>query len=398
MPPSSDLDAAGVVDGPDPALDDLIREIGLVDHHTHGIVRGVVSPIAFAEMAIESDRPAAATAAGLDTQLGHAIQRWCGALLGLDPDAPARAYLGARSSITNEKAAERLLPLAGFERLIVETGYRGEELVPNDQLSALAAAPVSEVVRLETVAEAVIRDTGAVGFADAFRSSLRAAVEGAVGVKSIVAYRYGLDIEPGRPADADVAMAAGRWRREIEATAGVRVTDETLLRFLLWEGVELGLPLQVHTGFGDPDLDLRRADPLLLGPFIRAVEGRCPILLLHTYPFHRNAGYLAQMFPDVYMDVGLAVNYTGARAEGIVAESLELAPFGKILFSSDAWGIPELHLLGSWLFRRAISRVIGRWVVEGDWRRADAEAVVRAIASGTANRVYGVTAPAPGDA
>ena len=159
-------------------------------------------------------------------------------------------------------------------------------------------------------------------------------------------------------------------------------------------GIETGRPLQVHVGFGDPDLDLHRSDPLLLTDLIRASEGRAAILLLHTYPFQRGAGYLAQMFPHVYLDVGLAVNYAGAASPAIVAESMELAPFRKLLFSSDAWGAPELHLLGSWLFRRAMSRLLGEWVARGDWSRADAERVVELVAVENARAVYGLPAPA----
>ena len=132
-----------------------------------------------------------------------------------------------------------------------------------------------------------------------------------------------------------------------------------LLRFGLWEGARTGRPLQIHTGFGDTDLDLYRADPALMTDFLRATETVCPVMLLHTYPFQRSAGYLAQMFGHVYVDVGLAVNHTGAASDRVIAESLELAPFRKVLFSSDAWGLPELHLLGSWLFRRGLSRVLG---------------------------------------
>ena len=45
-----------------------------------------------------------------------------------------------------------------------------------------------------------------------------------------------------------------------------------------------GLPLQVHTGYGDPDLTLHRADPSLLTPFLRALPadagaGRAAALL-----------------------------------------------------------------------------------------------------------------------
>ena len=138
--------------------------------------------------------------------------------------------------------------------------------------------------------------------------------------------------------------------------------------------------------------DLRTADPLLLTGFLRASEERAPIVLLHTYPYQRSAGYLARVFPHVHLDVGLAVTDTGAASEAIVRESLELAPFTKLLFSSDAAFAPELHLLGSWLFRRAMSRVLGDWVARGDWSRGDAERVARLVAADNARRVYRVAA------
>jgi len=259
------------------------------------------------------------------------------------------------------------------------------------ELGRLAGARTQTIVRLEGVAERVAREgVSAAGFADAFRSALRAEAAGAVGLKSIIAYRCGLDFDPTRPSDHDVAERAGAWLREIGMTGRSRLTDPVLLRFGLWEGAATGLPLQVHTGYGDPDLDLHRCDPLLLTDFIRATEGICPILLLHTYPFQRHAGYLAQMFPHVFIDVGLAVTFAGAAGTQVVAESLELAPFTKVLFSSDAWGLPELHLLGSWLFRRAMSRVLGAWVAAGDWSLPDAERVVDLVGSGNARRVYGL--------
>ena len=101
-------------------------------------------------------------------------------------------------------------------------------------------------------------------------------------------------------------------------------------------------------------MDLRRSDPLLLRGFCELTQERAvPLMLLHCYPYHRQAGYLAHAYPHVYLDVGLAINHVGARAAAVVAESLELAPFGKVLFSSDAWGPPELHYLGALLWRRA---------------------------------------------
>lgn len=399
MPMSSDgiLRSAGgalgvVADGPHAELDRFIETIGLVDHHTHGIVRGVVSAADYAFMLDESDRPDAAAVAGLDTQVGFAVRRWIGPLLGLEPHAPVEHLLERRLAMTNEAAAALLLPRAGIDRLIVETGFRGDELVPPDELGRLAGAPASVVVRLEALAERIALDgSTAAGFADTVRARIAGELaRGAIGLKSIVAYRHGLDIDPARPSDDEIAGHAGAWLREVDATHRARLVDPVILRFLLWAAVDTARPLQIHTGYGDPDLDLRRADPLLLTDFLRSTEGRCAILLLHTYPFQRNAGYLAQMFAHVHLDVGLAVNYSGARASAVVAESMELAPFSKILYSSDAWGLPDLHLLGAILFRRAMSRVLGEWVAVGDWSLADAQRVVRLVAAENAERVYGL--------
>ena len=241
-----------------------------------------------------------------------------------------------------------MLPEAGLASLLVDTGFGGPALTSPAELGAIAGVPAHEVVRLEVVAEQVAAARpSADGFGQAVRDALAIATRDAVGVKSILAYRHGFDIDPSPPSAGQVAAAAGAWLRALDAGAGIRLVDPVLLRMVLWSGVELGLPLQLHTGYGDTDLDLHRADPALLTGFLRRTQDRCPVLLLHTYPYQRIAGYLAQMFPHVYLDVGLAVNHSGAASARVIAETLEIAPFTKVLFSSDAWGLPELHLLGS---------------------------------------------------
>jgi hypothetical protein len=92
----------------------------------------------------------------------------------------------------------------------------------------------------------------------------------------------------------------------------------------------------------------------------------------------------------VNFDVGLAINYLGARSTGLVAEALETAPFAKQLFSSDAFGPPELHLLGSVLWRRSMGLVLGEWVRAGDCGVDDAIRIVDMIGIHNAQRVYGV--------
>ena len=66
--------------------------------------------------------------------------------------------------------------------------------------------------------------------------------------------------------------------------------DEVTSRLLRASGlsdllVDTGLPVQVHTGFGDRDVMLARADPALLQPWLAAVEpAGGPVVLLHCYP------------------------------------------------------------------------------------------------------------------
>ncbi len=162
-----------------------------------------------------------------------------------------------------------------------------------------------------------------------------------------------------------------------------------LHRFFIWCGADLGLPIQFHVGYGDRDIDLHRCNPLLLTGLLRALEPTgVPVMLLHNYPYHREAGYLAQVFPHVYADLGLATHNVGARATALLGEALELVPLRKFLFSSDAFGLPELYYLGTLLFRRALSAFLSARLDADDMSYADAERVTRLIGAENARRVY----------
>lgn len=230
-----------------------------------------------------------------------------------------------------------------------------------EQMGERAGARYAEVVRLERIAGEVAGEVAAADFLAAFRERLDLAPTRAVGVKSIAAYRGGLDIDPRRPADGDVARAVERWTAGA-GRAPLRLADPVLVRFGWWEAIERVVPLQLHIGYGDTDVDLHRCNPLLLTDLLRMSRGSgTSVLLLHCYPFHREAGYLAHVFEHVYSDVGLAVNYTGAQSAQVIVESLELTPFHKALFSSDAFGAAELFYLGALLFRRGLGRALDTW-------------------------------------
>jgi uncharacterized protein len=153
--------------------------------------------------------------------------------------------------------------------------------------------------------------------------------------------------------------------------------------------VDLGLPVQFHVGYGDSDVDLHRCNPLLLTPLLRAIQPTgVPVMLLHNYPYHREAGYLAQVFPHVYVDAGLATHNLGPRAPALLAEVLELAPYGKFLYSSDAFGLAELYYLSAALFRRALSDFLRAGLEEDLYSERTVVRLTRMLCADNAKRAY----------
>ncbi|MCE3554996.1 amidohydrolase [Pseudonocardia sp. RS11V-5] len=360
------------------------EELRLVDHHCHSVVPDELDEAAFGALLTEAPVPAHDP---WDSMLGLAVRRECAPVLDLARHAPPPEYLARRRELGAAEATRRLLAATGTDALLVDHGLRASDLLGLDALSAAAGAPVAEVVRLEAVAEDVVRSRVVpADYADVLVEALTRRTADAVACKSILAYRHGFDVPPHRPAAVEVTAAAQGWLRE-----GGRLTDPVLLRHALWCGVDRGLPLQLHTGFGDPDEDLHRANPVLLTAFCRATAAvGTPIVLLHCYPYHREAAWLAQVFPHVWFDVGLASTYVGHRAAEVLAEALEIGPFGKLLYSSDAFGLPELYLVAARAFRRAVGRVLGGWVAEDEATGPDARRVAAMIAGGNARRLYGL--------
>jgi hypothetical protein len=290
-----------------------LRAVELVDHHVHGNFNEPIDRGAFEASINEgSIDPVPGFMSQFDSPLGLSIRRWCSPLLGLEPLAGADEYWARRSELSPDELARIMLPAANVGRWIVDTGFKGDLITTPEQLTKLSDVPSSEILRLERLVEDLLEGgTSPEDFPDAFRAALRAAVDNpdVVGTKTICAYRTGFDIDWAQPTDAEVVTHA----RELKSRPGpLRVDSPVLVAFGVHEAAAHGLPIQAHVGIGDRDLDLHRADPMLLLPLLRSMTP-VPVLLLHCYPFQRQAGYLAQAFDHVNFDVGLAINYLGVR-------------------------------------------------------------------------------------
>jgi predicted TIM-barrel fold metal-dependent hydrolase len=366
----------------------------LADHHCHGLVRDELAA-ADVDALLSEGGAAPPGTSNFDTPVGLAVRRHCAPLLDLPAHAPAAEYLARRAELGADEVARRLLRASGTGTFLVDTGFRADELTGPTELAALAGPAVAHpIVRLEAVADRLVGTGVEAGeFGDAFAATLAAelAASGAVGLKSVAAYRVGLELDPRRPAPTELAAA-------VAAALGPdgradRLADPVITRELLWAGAEFELPIQLHIGYGDRDVRLHRSDPSLLSDLLQLLPP-VPVMLLHCWPYQRQAGYLAAVWPQVYLDVGLTLSYVGpTRAPAVLAEAMELAPFGKLLYSSDAFGLPELYLLGAHTFRVALAEVLEAKVAAGEWSAGDARRIAGLACAGNAQRVYRTVAP-----
>lgn len=361
-----------------------LTDLPLVDHHCHGVRPNAVDRAAFEADLTESAGPGRWHDTLFDTQAGRAVLRWCAPLLDLPAHCDPDEYLTRRTELGPDEVNRRLISTTGIVDFVVDTGFMSDELTDPATLAAFTGGRGHEIVRLEQVAESV---AGASDYATAFATALDERARTAVGFKSIAAYRVGLDLDPARPSSAEVAAAAASW-------AGGRLTDPVLIRHGIWSAIDRSLPLQFHVGYGDNDVDLARCDPLCLTPLLRATApSGVPIMLLHNYPFQRNAGYLAQVFDHVFVDVGLAMQNVGTRAPAVLADLLELAPFGSVLFSTDACALAELYVTSTTLFRRALASFLENGIADGAWTADGADRIAAMICSGNARRAYRLDEP-----
>src|SRR4051794_21960696 len=119
------------------SLVELVEELRLVDHHVHGAFGTDADESRFqnalnegntATMAVPSD--------GYDSQLGFAVRRWCAELLDLPRHADPAAYWSRRSELGEPEIARRFTGAAGVSDWLVDTGFRGDELLDPIGLAA----------------------------------------------------------------------------------------------------------------------------------------------------------------------------------------------------------------------------------------------------------------------
>jgi uncharacterized protein len=338
-------------------------EVALVDHHAHGILLDLPPLDTFRGRFSESPDPRQWPHVAHAVTYRRAI-RALASFFGVEPTE--EAVYGHRLATDPVDYAERLLRATRTETLLVDDGYPPPgEGTSVSELGRLAGCDARPVLRIERVAE---------DGAGAVREAVAHARErGFAGLKTIAAYRGGLDFA------AFAADAEGRSGRV--GVHGPAMAEAVIVALEANEATGDPLPVQVHTGFGDSDLHLPRADPGYLKPLIERFAAT-PFVLLHCYPFVREAGWLAHVYGNVYLDLSLTVPHVSRPAEAL-REALELAPLSKLLYASDAARTPELYYLAALWWRTALAEVLAETLPADD-----AEQAARLVLRDNARSLY----------
>jgi predicted TIM-barrel fold metal-dependent hydrolase len=286
----------------------------------------------------------------------------------------------------------RTLTESRVAALLVDTGYPPEAMAI-DSMRKILPCRVHEVFRIETCAQSLlVENLPYEEFLAVFREQLRAAAAHVVAFKSIIAYRSGLAI---RPWTADhISQAYRTVTTRVQAGGTTRLTEQPLLDTLVTATLEVcrdtGRPLQFHSGFGDPDVDLLQANPILLRSVLEDQRwASVPIVALHmSYPYFREAAYLASVWPRFYVDLSLALPFLGAGAMLPLVEMISLAPSSKLLYGSDLRGLPELFALSADWGRATLADALSWLVDRGDMDADEARQVGRRILAENAIDLY----------
>ena len=372
-----------------------LRHVPVVDNHCHGILRSqnFDDLASWRQAFTESADPGMPREHVGSTAFYRRLIRTLAEFFGCEPEE--EAVLTVRAQRDPPELTAELLRAANIETLLIDTGYPPpEEVLPGAELAQLGDCRTEPMVRLETLMECLLAEHDSLEEA---KAALAAALydvrgQGYVALKSIAAYRTGLNIREWPAEDAEASL------REFRRAAGEGSTRlahkpllDTLLHVAFAEAARQEVPLQFHVGYGDADTNLLLGNPLHLRAVLERPEYRSmPVVLLHEcYPYTREGGYLAAIYQNVYLDLSYGIPLLGYGALlSFTHEALGVAPISKLLYSSDGIGVPELHWMSAIDGRHVLGQALEELVAHGELSISEAEAAGEDVLRNNAVRLY----------
>jgi hypothetical protein len=375
-----------------------LSSIPILDHHCHAFLRRETPYTAAEFLGFFSEGGDAGIVA--QHTANSIFVRWAtkelARFFGCEPTLDA--VLNARAQLSLQTLAEHMLREANIPTLLIDYGFAGDERLSVAGMRELLPQHRFEpILRLETMAQdLIVQHETYDQFIDVYAATVEdARAIGHVGLKSIIAYRTGLAIRHWDK--SDVVQTWSLVKERARRAGRVRLADKPLNDQLVLLALDVAarqeLPIQFHTGLGDNDLDMLYANPLHMRPlFEDSRYQRVPFVLLHaSYPYVRELGYLASLYSNVWLDLGLAIPYATIDIPAVWRQALSLTPFSKILFSTDAYSVPEIFWLAARWGRWGLSTVLDESIALGALSHAEASEAAEYILYRNASRLYQVT-------
>ncbi|XP_074276487.1 protein fluG [Silene latifolia] len=374
-------------------LRETVEKIELLDGHAHNIV-AIDSSFPFIKCFTEADAHDALSFAPHTLSFKRGV-REIAALYGCESTLQSIEDYRKKSGL--ESVTSACFGAARFSGLLIDDGLNFDKKYDIEWHKTFVPF-VGRILRIEHVAEKILDEDLPNGakwtlntFTESFVGKLKSLAGSVVGLKSIAAYRGGLEIDTNvSEIDAEDGLS-----EVLNAGKPVRIANKKLIDYIFTRSLEVALsfdlPMQIHTGFGDKDQDLRTSNPLHLRMLLEDKRfSKCRLVLLHTsYPFSKEASYLASVYPQVYLDFGLGLLLLSNNGmKTAVKELLELAPLKKVMFSTDAYAFPEAFYLGAKRAREVIFSVLKDACIDGDLSIGEALEAAKDLFAENAIRFY----------
>ena len=372
-----------------------LTQVPVVDNHCHSVMQDqTFDEIAGWRQAFtESTDPGMPRDHVASTALYRRLIRTLASFLGCEPEE--EAVFAARSGRNGRELTGALLRAANVDTFLLDTGFPSpEEVFPVPELGEMGGCRTEPMLRLEILMESLLAEHDSL---EDVKEALATELDdvpgrGYVALKSIAAYRTGLDIREWPREEAEESF---HEYRRVAGAGHARLVHKPLLDTLLHvafaQAARQEVPVQFHVGYGDADTDLLLGNPLYLRPVLQRSDYRgMPVVLLHEcYPYTRQGGYLAAVYENVYLDLSYGIPLLGyGEMLSFTRQALGVAPSSKLMYSSDGIGVPELHWISAIDGRRAIGEALGELVSRGDLDLSDAEAAGESILRANATRLY----------
>ena len=328
-----------------------------------------------------------------DTVYYRRLIRDLAAFFGCDPslEAVVEARNSAVASDGYTEYVRKLYADAGLEAIVFDFGVPLPQLDVAEVKGQLPVT-VAPIFRIEPlIADLLKTDYGWAEFKRTYDDTINEALttQGFRGLKSIIAYRTGLDVSPLSRNEDQGYKALDAIRRGLGGGSMKMLRDYLLCR-AMEHCMEHDVPMQILTGMGDFEVNLVLWRPAYLMDLLRFPTFRsCNVILVHGgYPYSREAGYMANVLPRVYCDVSEGIPFAAHGARSIFSEILEMTPFSKVVYGSDGYTVPEIIYTSAKLGKQALGQVLDGLVEDGFIGKGDVEEIAGMILAGTANRLY----------